>query len=349
MIDYNDFKIGNNGLGIVKHYHMTCNNCGFDRGYKRSSEKDRLCRYCSRIGDIATRPSNVNFNDFIILPGTSKRRYRTHCPQCRIDKGYRLPHNYSKLCGSCRSKNNVDNRILEDRKAWIDYNDFIMRPGTSSRRLYRAKCIKCNKDRGYLRSSVNKYCTECASSIKHSGKIVSKETKQKMSDNSYVKNGGTHPWLGHTHSDESKGMISYKQREYCQQHGNQFKGHTHSDETKAILSAKSAGQRPHWKGRIFQYDGSKGKFKLRSSYELFYANWMDSNGIEWKYEPQYKLSNGKIFSPDFQLSNGDIIEIKGFWAKVGLEKWTMFCSEYPNINKRVLMRDDLRSLGMKEK
>ena len=73
---------------------------------------------------------------------------------------------------------------------------------------------------------------------------------------------------------------------------------------------------------------------------------MDNQGIGWKYEPQFKLSNGKTFSPDFQLSTNVIIEVKGYWAKVGLEKWTMFCADYPLISKKVLMRDDLVSLGM---
>jgi hypothetical protein len=167
-----------------------------------------------------------------------------------------------------------------------------------------------------------------------------------MKKSNYLNNGGTHPFLGKSHSPSTKEQLSLKQIKYCKQFGGQFKGHTHSVETKATLSIKNSGKEPRWKGRVFQYDGPKGTFKMRSSYELFYAKWMDSQDIEWKYEPRYTLSNGMTFSPDFQLSSGDIIEIKGFWTEKGLYKWTLFCSDYPTTNKKVLMRDDLVCLGM---
>lgn len=167
-----------------------------------------------------------------------------------------------------------------------------------------------------------------------------------MRKSHHLNNGGVHPFLGKTHSPETKLKLSQRQIEYCKLNGNQFIGHYHSKETIDRLSKVNSGKEPRWKGRVFQYDGPKGSFKMRSSYELFYAKWMDSQDIEWQYEPQFKLKNGKIFSPDFQLISGDIIEVKGYWAKVGLEKWTLFCADYPHLNKKVLMRDDLVSLGM---
>ena len=85
---------------------------------------------------------------------------------------------------------------------------------------------------------------------------------------------------------------------------------------------------------------------MRSSYELFYANWMDQNNIEWKYEPHFKLSTNRSYAPDFQLANGVIIEVKGYWTDKGLSKWKQFCLDYPEIMKLTLMEEDLVELGM---
>lgn len=218
----------------------------------------------------------------------------------------------------------------------------------STRKCYRMTCNRCSKDRGYKRKS--RYglglCRSCASIEIHTGKVVSDETKIKMKQNHHLNNGGLHSGFGKHHSDATKLILSEKQIKYCKEYGNQFKGHKHSNELISRLSILNSGKEPKWKGRVFQYNGSKGSFKMRSSYELAYANWMDNKSIEWQYEPQFKLKNGKIFSPDFQLKHGDIIEIKGYWTKIGLEKWTMFCEEYPEINKKVLMKQDLLQLGL---
>jgi hypothetical protein len=233
----------------------------------------------------------------------------------------------------------------------IDLNDFKIKKMGSTRKCYRMTCNTCGIDRGYQRkpgkSSKNLgLCRSCASTQIHTGRVVSEETKALMKQNNYLNNGGAHPWIGRKHSEATKKQLSTKQADWCKTNGNQFVGHTHTQAAIEKISANNSGKEPRWKGRVFQYDGPKGIFKMRSSYELAYANWMDSQDVWWKYEPQFKLSNGKTFSPDFQLKHGDIIEIKGYWAKVGLEKWTLFCSDYPEIKKEVLMKADLQKLNI---
>jgi ribosomal protein S14 len=236
----------------------------------------------------------------------------------------------------------------------IDKNDSIVELGRT-RKLYHSWCDRCGCDRGYKRLSLegSGLCRVCFGVVRHTGKIVSAETRKKMSDNNYIKCGGTHPWRGRHHSEHTKKQLSDKQRDYCAAHDNQFvTGKScgqHSEEVRVRLSKSNSGKEPRWKGRTFQYDGPKGYFKMRSSYELFYARWLDSQNTEWEYEPQFVLSNGKTFSPDFRLGNGVIMEIKGYWAKIGLEKWTLFCTDYPAIEKQVLMKNDLIQLGMKER
>jgi predicted nuclease of restriction endonuclease-like RecB superfamily len=181
---------------------------------------------------------------------------------------------------------------------------------------------------------------------------VSEESRKRMSENNWIKKLAKedHPFFGKYHSDETKKRIAEKQKEYCKNKGNQFnlgksKGR-HRWTTIQKLSEANSGREPKWKGRVFLYDGPIGRFKLRSSYELAYANWLDSKGISWKYEPNFRLSDGRSFSPDFQLSTGEIIEIKGFWTDKAKVKWEMFCLEFPDLKKTVLMKEDLQKIGL---
>jgi uncharacterized cysteine cluster protein YcgN (CxxCxxCC family) len=151
------------------------------------------------------------------------------------------------------------------------------------------------------------------------------------------------------HSENTKKKLSEKQIKYCKENGNQFsigksKG-VHTRETISRISEGNSGQPPRWKGRIFEYNG----LKLRSSYELFYAKYLDSIGIKWEYEPKFKLKDGRTFAPDFRLEDGTIVEIKGWWAPIGKEKWEMFCEEFVQLKTQVIMRDELVRLGMKLK
>jgi predicted nuclease of restriction endonuclease-like RecB superfamily len=239
----------------------------------------------------------------------------------------------------------------------IDLDDFIIKTETSGqkRKLYLCTCDHCGKVIGYKpkRFYRSGLCKMCFGHIKHTGRIFSEETKNKMKNNHYISNGGDHPWKGRNHSEETKKKLSQKQKEYCEKYGNQFitgKSHgQHSKKTIEQISANNTGKEPKWRGRIFLYDGPQGRFKLRSSYELFYAQWLDSQGIKWQYEPHFKLSNGKTFSPDFKLDGGDIIEVKGYWTKIGRAKWDLFCADYPDIPKKILTKTDLIIMGMKGK
>lgn len=202
----------------------------------------------------------------------------------------------------------------------IDRKDFILKSETKcSRKCYRHFCDNCNSDLGYRRidSRWTGYCRECFNKVTHTNKIVSDETRQKMSKNHYLKNGGKHPLAGKKHTRETKAKIS--------------KAATH--------------QSKKYKGN-YLYSGSKGNINMRSSWEVKYANWLDFNNIDWIYEPIFKLSNGKLYTPDFKLEDGTIIEIKGYFRKDAMEKWLIFSKEYPHINKQILMKSELKDLGV---
>jgi hypothetical protein len=190
-------------------------------------------------------------------------------------------------------------------------------------------------------------CTQCKTEYSVTG--TNKNTK-KLFCSKDCANEAQRNKVGKPHTTATKEKLAQKQKEYCANHSNQFvsgssKGQ-HKMETISKLSEKNCNKPPRWKGRVFIYEGPQGTIRMRSSYELFYAHWLDSKKICWEYEPRFKLSNGKMFCPDFKLKTGVIIEIKGYWAETGKVKWQLFCQDYPDIPKQVLMKMDLNKLGM---
>ena len=96
--------------------------------------------------------------------------------------------------------------------------------------------------------------------------------------------------------------------------------------------------------------------RMRSSYEIKYAEWLRKNHIKWRYEPKafplsYEIGMGKIkettYTPDFYLpKTKEYIEIKGWWRGDAEEKFANFQQQYPNIKITVLMKPELQKMGV---
>jgi len=203
----------------------------------------------------------------------------------------------------------------------IDLEDYIIKREDikSTRKLYKTICDKCGKDRGYKRKNKDGMgmCRSCVSSFLHKGKTVSKETKVKMKKSHYLKHGGTHPLKGKTHTNETKAKLSVAATLQCKRYG---------------------GTSP--------YDGLMGSIKMRSGWEVKYAQYLDLKGIKWEYEPTFQLSDGKLYTSDFKLEDGTIVEIKGYFREDARIKWQMFKDEYPNLKKSLLMKNEPKDLGV---
>ena len=77
--------------------------------------------------------------------------------------------------------------------------------------------------------------------------------------------------------------------------------------------------------KLIDYNGTK----LKGSWEVKVAKWLDSNNIEWQTEvnPQEYMWNGSehLYFPDFYIpNNGMYIEVKGFKRARDIAKWTQF-------------------------
>ena len=334
-----------------KVFKATCDICNDDRGYKLSKDANKTCARCKDI-DINNLHPNINIQDFI-HDEKDVRKYKMTCVKCGENKGYWPYRLHSSLCDPCCNKAtqayHENNRKEKAKEAGVNL-DMLQSVFENGRTLYNSNCTDCGIDTGLKRFDVllkAKHLCKSCNGKGHLGKIVSEETKILMKKNNHLNNGGIHPFLGKCHSEKSKQVLSEQQSKYCKEYGGQFKGKKHSQETKALLSQKNANRPPRWKGRVFQYDGPNGKFKMRSSYELLYATFLDDNSVAWKYEPQFKLNDGRIFSPDFELiESGTIVEVKGYWTPKGLEKWCTFCKDYSNLPKVIIDKHDLIGLGL---
>lgn len=63
---------------------------------------------------------------------------------------------------------------------------------------------------------------------------------------------------------------------------------------------------------VFFYSGPKGNMKMRSSWEIEVACWLDKLGLNWLYEPKTFLTSKGKYTPDFYLPEfGCYVEVKG--------------------------------------
>jgi hypothetical protein len=109
-----------------------------------------------------------------------------------------------------------------------------------------------------------------------------------------------------------------------------------------ILSKKFKGQKPP----IFQRKKYKG-IKMRSGWETAYAKYLDKQGIKWEYEPKAFNLGKTTYRPDFYLPESDTyVEIKGRWLRDSKKKFDLFKKKYYSMNIILLMKKELKSLGV---
>jgi len=154
-----------------------------------------------------------------------------------------------------------------------------------------------------------------------------------------------------------------------------MKGHPSSEYQKQVLfelmsSSKNPMNNPEYKAKIsgenchlFGKPPIPGKFylymsplqgevKLNHGWELEYAKYLSFYKKLWYYE--YKtfkfIFNNKYvsYTPDFYILEEDkYVEIKGWWRRDTEQKFYVFKKQYPNIKIELLMKKDLKKLGIK--
>lgn len=193
---------------------------------------------------------------------------------------------------------------------------------------YSLNCEKCGvpymlslTQYKYSIGAYRKYCSKsCASSRPHS-----QQTKYKIS----ATNKGTG---GCASTPERQQLRRQRISETCKQ------------------NKKSGGYRigsGRCRGSWYQ-SPIAGRIYCDSSYQLFYAQWLDSSNIIWKRNKikfPYTYENQQhYYIPDFYLVEQKCyIETKGYKTKKDEAKW----KEFP-YQLKVLYQKDLNELGMKQ-
>lgn len=84
-------------------------------------------------------------------------------------------------------------------------------------------------------------------------------------------------------------------------------------------------------GAVWLYENRCTRIKMRSSWEVVFARWLDDNDEPWEYEPKcFVLEKAVRYTPDFFLpARGLWIEVKGFMSDSAKKKIDTFKSLHP--------------------
>jgi hypothetical protein len=108
MLHLDDFIVGKK---YKKKYRAVCNQCGADRGYRRSDHAG-ICYACA----LAIRNKKLNIvapsEDFIVAG--ENRHYKAICLKCGRDRGYLHKSALNKQCGSCSATERNKKRYRSD-------------------------------------------------------------------------------------------------------------------------------------------------------------------------------------------------------------------------------------------
>jgi hypothetical protein len=175
----------------------------------------------------------------------------------------------------------------------------------------KSKCIGCNKEICYG----SKRCVRCFH------KILSKKFKEKKPSKKCIEasiKANSHPM-----SKEIKNKI------------------------KESMKGKNKGKRSALFGKPapfikkIKYKG----IKMRSSWEVAYAKYLDRQGIKWLYESKTFDLGDTTYTPDFYLPESDTyVEIKGRWFGDSKKKFDLFRKKYYSMNIILLMKKELLKL-----
>lgn len=100
--------------------------------------------------------------------------------------------------------------------------------------------------------------------------------------------------------------------------------------------SKAARDFVYWRGKAF-----------RSTWEVAFAKWLESNGVVYSYEPfRFKIDKRHSYTPDFLVAGKLFVEIKGWTSKVDFwKKVRRFLKKFPSIDFCVLDKKSMEALG----
>lgn len=250
-------------------------------------------------------------------------------------------------------------------------------------KLYNRSCDYCNNNyKGQGKKYCSKKCADLsrigksieltddrrqilrdAASKRFKGKPLSDEHKDKIGKSSKER------WLdsewadnqkktrkGRTHTEETRKKISDKQkgipRPYMIEYNKnrpKVKGWHHSVESKRKISEGVLGKKNGAYGKVptyskySMYENGNVKIKMRSTWEVKFAKYLDENNYTWEYESYtFNVNELGTYTPDF-FADGIFYEVKGFMHEHSLKKFNKFKElyEYPIV---LVDREEMKRL-----
>lgn len=119
----------------------------------------------------------------------------------------------------------------------------------------------------------------------------------------------------------------------------------HTEETRKQISKKMRGNTNanHRGDRQSFYNG----IRMDSSWEVKVADYLDRNGYFWEYgKTVFPLDERRSYRPDFVLSCGKVIEVKGYWRPDNLKKFEEWKVKYPRVSFEVWDKKVLKEKGI---
>jgi len=94
-------------------------------------------------------------------------------------------------------------------------------------------------------------------------------------------------------------------------------------------------------------------FKFRSGLEAAVAKDLAARKVRFKYEERVveylKPSTKHKYTPDIELENGILIEVKGFWKMADRQKHLMIKEQYPDLDIRFVFGNSKNKIYKKSK
>ena len=214
-------------------------------------------------------------------------------------------------------------------------------------KIYYCKEIKCNKEISYRAWKYGQgMCIYCA----HKGFKHNKKTKDKIKKANSGKNN-------HNYKNGIKNKKVYcidcdkrLKNNYAKRCGS-CAGKKRFQNIKELVRARKRvlGKNNPMFGKLPKH-GIYGKFKgikMRSSWEIKFAQFLSLSGIKYKYESKTFDLKTTTYTPDFYIKKWDLyIEIKGMWIHDAKQKFNKFKRLYPNINIKVFNESKLLKYGV---
>lgn len=91
--------------------------------------------------------------------------------------------------------------------------------------------------------------------------------------------------------------------------------------------------------RRFHKYGKRQADGFRSGFEGKVADHLNAAGVNWEYEQyKYDLLIPRSYTPDFVLSNGVVLEVKGYFDAEDRRLIKLFKEQHPSVDIRMVLQ-----------